>query len=147
MKSINQLRDIEARIITLGSYPGIIQAMLDYDYLSGKTTPSISVIIASGKKYERYFWGEKEILIRSYRTIREVPEQTKKTLNMFVSFASGRRKLDAVKDVISEIPSLIAGGIFAEDVPEQHALEILSLVQRNDLLVMRPASIGLLIPG
>ena len=61
MLDINSLRQKELKIVTIGSYPSIIQSILDFDYLSGKKTPSIVAVIAVGRKFERYFFGKREL--------------------------------------------------------------------------------------
>lgn len=147
MISISKLRLTEARIFVLGSHPGIIQAILDFDYLAGKTKPSIVGILSSGKSYERYFWGKGEILIETFDSWESIDTPMRNNVTMFISFASGRRTLITVRDAFDNLGNLICGSIFAEDVPEKHALEILELAKQKNVLLMGPASIGLLIPG
>lgn len=57
---INKLKQTDPALIVVGSHPGIIQSILDYDFLIGREKPTIKVIIASGKKFERYFLEEKK---------------------------------------------------------------------------------------
>ena len=61
--NIETIRSKDTKIVTIGSHHPIIQSILDFDFLSGKSTPSILGIIATGRKFERYFFGNKEIFI------------------------------------------------------------------------------------
>jgi len=147
MITIEQLRNLEGKIIFIGSHPGIIQSILDFDYLSGKKTSSIKAIVASGRKFERYFFGKREVLIPVYVSIDAIPQVNKETLNLFLNVSSARRVLTSVRESFEKIPSLLGGVVFAEDVPEKHALEIYQYAQAHKKFVIGPASVGLLLPG
>ena len=73
MLQINDLRATQQQVLCIGSYPGIIQSILDFDYVSGKKKPSIRAIIASGRKFERYFFGKKEVLIPVFGSVDALP--------------------------------------------------------------------------
>src|SRR5688500_1190602 len=124
MLNIDQLRNIESRIITIGSYPTIIQSILDFDYIVGKTKPSIVGIIATGRKFERFFFGKKEILIPVFSDIEQVPQRIKDEVNLFINLSSGRRTLVSTQSALQSFPNLLGGSLFAENVPEQHALKL-----------------------
>ena len=147
MLDINKLRNTEARIITVGSYPAIIQSILDFDFLSGKENPSIKVIIATGRKFERYFFGKKEILIPVHASFDELPEKIKKDINLFLNLSSGRRVFSSTEAIMGSLSNLLGGVIFAENVPEQHALSLYQKAKENNIFLIGPSSIGLLIPG
>jgi succinyl-CoA synthetase alpha subunit len=147
MINIEKLRQIEGNILCIGSHPGIIQSMLDFDYLSGKKSPSIKVIIATGRKFERYFFGKREVLIPVYTSVDVIPLSLKESLNLFLNVSSARRVLSSVIDAFEKVPTLMGGVVFAEDVPEKHALELYEYAQKNNKFVIGPASVGLLLPG
>lgn len=147
MINIEQLRQLDGNILLVGSHPGIIQSMVDFDYLSGKKTPSIKAIIGSGRKFERYFFGRKEILIPVYTSLGEIPEKIKTTLNLFLNVTSARRTRSSVVESFEEIPSLLGGVIFAENLPEKQSLELYEYAQKNNKFIIGPASVGLLLPG
>ncbi|MGK2896798.1 MAG: hypothetical protein ACSLEY_04350, partial [Candidatus Saccharimonadales bacterium] len=60
---IDTIRKADNKIVVLGSHPGIIQSILDFDYLAGKQEPSIIAVVAAGRKNDRFFWGESEVVI------------------------------------------------------------------------------------
>lgn len=147
MPDIEQLRHREQKVISLGSHPGIIQSMLDYDYLIGHDKPSIIAIITGGHKQERYFWGEGELTVPVYGSLDSLPDSIKLSITAVINVSSARRVLSSMKEAIDVLPLLQIAVIFAEQTPESHALEIDKLVAKKDILIIGPSSVGLLIAG
>ena len=147
MINIKYLREVEPKIITVGSYPAIIQSILDFDFLSGREKPSIKAIIASGRKFERYFFGKKEIIIPVCPSAEELSSSLKQQVNLFLNLSSGRRALSSTQALLKIFPNLIGGEIFAEGVPERHALSLYKDSIDSQKFIIGPSSIGLLIPG
>lgn len=146
MVNINQLRTKEQKTIAIGSHPGIIQSMLDFDYLSGREKPSVLAIIASGRKFERYFFGKKEVLIPVFGSLDNLSEKTKNELTLFLNVTSARRVLSTTKELFEKLLNIQGGVIFAENVPERHSLELLALTKDLNKFIVGPSSVGLLIP-
>lgn len=146
MLDIAKLREIEPKIIAVGSYP-VFQAMLDYDFFIGRKVPSLVGIIASGKKYQRLFFGQKEILIPVFQSSESIPESLRNEINLFLNVSSGRRVLDSTEKVAKLFPNLTLGTCFAEDVPELHALGLGKLSQDRNITIIGPASVGIVVPG
>lgn len=147
MLNIQSLRQLQPSTVFLGAHPPIIQSILDFDYLSQKEKPSISAIISENTKQHRYFWDDQEIFIPGYSHVNQFPNALTNQINMFVSVFSGRRTLPAVQLTLQHLPNLQLGSIFAENVPEQHTLQIYQLSQKTRISIIGPASIGLVIPG
>ncbi len=147
MIDIQTLRNKEAYVITIGSHPAIIQSILDFDYLAKKSQPSIIAIIATGRNNERYFFGKKEILIPVYATTKAIPAVKKEQCTFFLNLSSGRRVLHSTQDLLDTFPNVVGGVIFAEGVPETHALTLYNKAVKNKQFIIGPSSIGLLIPG
>lgn len=148
MLNIQTLRQLEPKILCIGTYPTIIQSMLDFDYLSGKQEPSVKAILVSvaGRNFERYFWGTEEILIPRYHRIEDIPHTIKNEVNLFFNTNSGRRATSTTLAVIDVFPNLVAGDIFAENMPEKNAIEIINAVKQREIMIVGPASVGLVIP-
>jgi len=144
--NIQELRELDPKIITIGSHPGIIQAILDYDFLIGHTTPSIAGIVANGRKFERFFFGRREILIPVYPTLKLVSKETKEKINMLLNVSSGRRVMISTIEAIDYFPNLKIGTIFAEGVPEKHAIDLFEYIKDKDITFVGPASVGIVIP-
>ncbi len=146
MIDIELLRNTKHKIICIGSHKPIIQSMFDFDFLSGKTEPSIICIIASGRRFERYFFGKEEVLIPVYDSIEKIPASIKKSLTLFFNTTSARRAKQSSIDILESMPNLLGGTIFAEDVPEKHALELTQFVSKKKQWIVGPASVGFIIP-
>ena len=142
-----RIHDFEPSILSLGSHPGIIQSMLDYSYCVGQKAPNIVGIIGSGRKQERYFWGEKEIVIRVYKTIGRIPKEIRENVTAVLNVQSARRVKQSSLEAIEVLPKLKVLNIFAEQVPENHSLDIAEKAHTKGILVAGPASVGVLIPG
>ena len=147
MLDIQKLRGIkEFNILFLGSYPTIIQSILDFDYLSGKTKPSVIGIVATGRRSERYFWGEGEILVPVFASLEAIPQEVKKEVNAVFNNASGRRVGSTTTKALESLNHLGLGVIFAEEVPEKHALMLNQSALEKEVMLIGPASVGILLP-
>lgn len=144
---IAKLREIEPAVLCVGSHPATIQAILDFDFLSGRADPSIKAIIANGRKNERYFFGKGEVIIPVYERLERLPEELRQATNLFISLVSGRRVLASTSELIDGLPSLAGGVVFAERVPEKHALELAQKAEAKGVWILGGASVGLIIPG
>src|SRR3989344_2947224 len=109
MLNIDKIRKSQTNIITIGSYPAIIASMLDFDYLSKKEKPSIKAIIAAGRKFERYFFGRREILIPVFPSFDQVPESKRLSATFFLNLSSGRRVLTSSIEAINKLGAV--GGV------------------------------------
>ena len=144
---IQLLRQLEPRVISLGTHHGIIQSMLDFDYLAGRPAPSVMAIVASGRKSERYFFGKSEVVLSVYPELAKVPAPMRQAANLFVNVFSGRRVLKSSIEAMDQMPSLIGGVIFAEGFPERHAIQLYHEAEKRGLWMIGGASVGIVIPN
>ncbi|MEK9196050.1 MAG: hypothetical protein AAB914_01645, partial [Patescibacteria group bacterium] len=142
---LRQKQEIGA--IVFGNHPGIIQSTLDFDYLSGKKSPSIKAIIGVQRNYLRYFWGSKEIVLPGYVSLIDVPEEIKKGIDLFAVAQSGRRATSACEEALEQLPNIVGGMVFAEGVSERNALKLRSLSKQRQVFILGPASVGFLLSG
>ncbi len=147
MLTISNIRKTAHTILCIGSHPGIIQSMLDFDYLAGKKEPSVVAILAAGRNSEKYFFGKREILLPVYHSLQAIPEEVKQHITLFLNLSSARRVLSSTQDVLEQLPNIQGGAIFAEDVPEKHSLDLYQITREKGVFIVGPASVGLLIPG
>ncbi len=145
--NIKELRELTSKIIIIGSHPGIIQSILDYDFLVGHTTPSIIGIVANGRRYERFFFGKHETLIRVYPTLSSIPKEMREKVNMLLNVSSGRRTFTSTVEAIDAFPNLKLGTLFAEGVPEKHAIDLFEYAKDKNVTLIGPASVGIVVPG
>lgn len=147
MIQITDLRTMDARVVSIGSHPGIIQAMLDYDFLVGKQQSSVVAIIASGRKQERYFWGESEVIIPVLSSLEEMSVVLRESVTAVLNVQSARRILKTTSQALELLPNLKVVNVFAEQTPESHALELEELAKAHNVVIAGPSSVGILVPG
>lgn len=147
MLNLSKLRSVIPGIVVVGSYPPIIQSILDFEYLLGKQKPSIYAAIGGKRRFERYFWGKDELMLPYYSHILEIPKSDLKNINLFLNVTSGRRTSDSTNITFDNQPRLLGGVIFAEDTPEIHSLKLYQKALSMNKFIIGPASVGILIPG
>ncbi len=146
MRDIANIRENPGKILVLGSYPQGCQTILDFDYLSGKETPSIVGIVTGSGRFQKYFWGNSEVLIPCFTSTLAAAEALSNITWMF-NVNSGRRALMSTQNFFEDFPDADGGHIFAEDVPEEHALTLLHDYQQKGKTIIGPAGVGLIVPG
>lgn len=145
---IAKLRRLSTNTIILGSHPGIVQSILDYDYMTGREKPTIAGIVTSGgRRTERYFWGETEVVVPVYSSLNAMSDVRRKDVNAVLHVQSGRRVLESMKEAFDLLPKLKVAVVFAEQTPESHSLELGKIAKKKGILMAGPASVGIVIPG
>ena len=145
---IAKLRRLSTNTIILGSHPGIVQSILDYDYMTGREKPTVVGIVTSGgRRTERYFWGETEVILPVYTSLEAVAEAKRKEVNAVLHVQSARRVLESMKEAFDMLPKLKVAVVFAEQTPESHSLELGKIAKKKGVLMAGPASVGIIIPG
>ncbi len=155
MISIQQIRDSVNKIIVLGNHEHIIQSILDFDYLSGKKEGSIAGIITGRNGFAKLFFGRREILIPTYKNTHGLTDSRINEYSNYwiLNLLSGRRTLSSTLEFLSS--NFAGAALFAENVPELHSLQLIqsnngltdSRINESKLLIVGPASVGLLVPG
>ena len=145
MLDIKKIRQQKPKILAIGSHPPIIQSIIDFDYLSSND-PSVIAIIAVGRKYERYFYGKKEIIIPVYQSLAEFLAVNNSVINYFLNLTSARRTLASTTEILENMPSILGGTIFAENVPESHSIILSNKAKELNKFIIGPSSVGFLVP-
>ncbi len=141
------LRKLDPNIVALGSSKGIIQSILDFDFLAGRERPSVVGIIAAGRKTERYFFGPGEVAMPVYGSVEKLPEKLRSSINLFLNLSSGRRVLTSSEQAMKHLPALKGGVVFAEGLPERHAIELARVAEAHGVWLAGGASVGVVVPG
>ncbi len=145
LETLTKLRTENHRMLVVGIHPGIIQSILDFDAMLGKATPSIACIVANNRKSVKFFFGTSEILITCVPKIASVPTDIQPEITFLLNLQSGRRAKDTTIQFFDTFPHAHGAHIFAENVPENHALELGE--RYKDRCVIGPSGVGLLVPG
>lgn len=147
MRDIQSIRNsTDNTILALGNYRPGYQAILDFDYLSGRQSPTIVGIVTGQGRYQKYFWGESEVLIPCFPSI-EAAQQQISHVDWMLNINSGRRAAQSTKEFFELFPEALGGHIFAENVPEAAAIELYDKYQQHGKTLIGPAGVGLLVPG
>ena len=141
MSVLSEIRKGKGTILALGSHPAIIQSILDFDFLSGKKEPSVIGIVTANRKAEKYFFGSEEVLIPCHARFADAAASS-----WMLNLQSGRRAYDSTIAFFEAFPKALGGHLFAENVPEKHALELMRRFGK-DHLIIGPSGVGLLVPG
>lgn len=146
MISLNDIRTKPQGILVLGNHPAIVQSILDFDFACGKKEPSIIGCITSNRKSIKIFFGKREVLIPCFPRVQKVPAHLVSNVQWMINVQSGRRVYESTIAFFDAFPDALGGHIFAENVPEKHATELLIRYGR-DKAVAGPSGVGLLVPG
>jgi len=118
------------------------QRMLDFDFVSGRETPSVAGIVnPTGRDgLEKFFFGPKEILIPVYKSLATAAKKHK-NVDVMISFASFRSAPKSVEEAF-EIPQLRTIVVIAEGVPERRMKELNLKAKKLGRIIIGPATVG-----
>jgi ATP citrate (pro-S)-lyase len=123
-----------------------IQHMLDFDHFSKRDTPSISAIIHPGRKgFHKVHFGDNEILLPIYSTIKEAVQKHPETTSL-ITFASFRSAYQSAKEALLQ-PTLQVITVVAEGIPERQSKELLALAKEKNKMIIGPATVGSIVAG
>ena len=145
-QTIEQIREGKTGILIAGNHEKIIQSILDFDFLSGKAEPSIVAIVSGNKKAQKFFFGPKELLLPCFKSIANVPVQYSESVSWLLNLQSGRRVFDSTVSFFAKFPDALGAHLFAENVPEIHATELLRRFGTKKIIA-GPSGVGLVVPG
>lgn len=146
MTILQRIRKGEDGILVIGNHHGIVQSILDFDYYAGKVSPSVVGIITSTRKAQKLFFGPTtEVLIPCYKNMSFVPPQVAQRVKWMLNVQSGRRVLDSTIAFFEAFPNALGGHLFAENVPEIHATEIIRRYGKK-YVIAGPSGVGILVP-
>ena len=143
--SLEQLRATKPKILVTGNHVRIIQSILDFDFASGKTSPSVVGIISSGRKTQKLFWGDSEVLIPVFKEMQEVKNKAIEPDFLF-NITSASSTFLMVDTFFTIFPEAQGAHIFAEGVAERDALKLIEKYGESKLIA-GPSGVGFCIPG
>lgn len=146
MISIKDIRKNENLILAIGNHAPTVQSILDFDYLAGKKEPSVAAIVGGARKAQKFFFGAQEVLIPCFADITAVPPVVRQRISWMLNTGSGRRAFDTTVAFFEAFPHARGGHIFAENVPEKHATELIARFG-SKYLIAGPSGVGLCVGG
>jgi len=125
-----------------------IQRMLDYDYTIDREKPSVAAIVAptSNNKFEKFFYGNDEIMIPVFKS---TPEAAKAFPNadVLLNFGSFRTAYDVTMEALNIDGQFKTIMVTAEGIPERMARTMNNLARQKGVTVIGPATVGAIAPG
>lgn len=122
--------------------------MLDFDFMCGRTKPSVSCMVFpfSGNHYMKLYWGTEETLIPVYTTIKEAVEKHSDA-SIMINFASFRSVYETVAETLEYSSQIKTIAIIAEGVPESQTRMIIKAAAEKNVGLIGPATVGGIKPG
>ncbi|MBA3044864.1 MAG: ATP citrate synthase [Candidatus Thermoplasmatota archaeon] len=141
-KSQYELFDRHTQSFIYNNQVNATQRMLDFDYASGRESPSVAAIInpTGGDSFSKFFFGNKEILIPSYKSL-EKAAKLHPNVDVMINFASFRSAAPSTEDAL-DIPQLKTVVIIAEGVPERRMKLITAKAKKLGKNLIGPATVG-----
>ncbi len=146
MNMLEEIRSGKSGILVVGNHEKIVQSILDFDFLSGKAAPSIVGIVSGNKKAQKFLFGTRELLIPCYKNFEMVPRERAASVSWLLNLQSGRRVFDSTVAFFAAFPQASGAHLFAENVPERHATELIRRFGKEKLIA-GPSGVGLVVPG
>lgn len=146
MITIEHIRKGAQGILVIGNHPAIMQSILDFDAACGRAEPSIAACITGNRTAQKFFFGHAEVLVPCFKDVASVPIQLRKKIQWALNMQSGRRSYESMRAFFDTFPHASGGHIFAENVPEQHATDLITRYG-TEKLIAGPSGVGILVPG
>ncbi|MGB7532287.1 MAG: citrate/2-methylcitrate synthase [Halobacteriota archaeon] len=142
------LFDKDTTAIIFGNQEAAVQRMLDFDYLSGKESPSVAAVVnpsGGSKGCTKVFFGWHEILIPMYNKLETAVEKHPEA-DVVINFASFRSAYEVSTEALN-YPSIKTVVIIAEGLPERQTRELIALRKKLGKWIIGPATVGGFVPG
>jgi ATP citrate (pro-S)-lyase len=118
------------------------QRMLDFDYASGRETPSVAAIInpTGADGFAKLFFGTREILLPVYKSL-ETAAKLHPNADVLINFASFRSAASSTEEALA-IPQIKTIVIIAEGVPERRMKLLTAKAKNLGKIIIGPATVG-----
>ncbi len=125
-----------------------IQRMLDYDYVIGREKPSVAAIVAptSNNKFDKFFYGNDEIMIPLYKNTKEAAKDFPNA-DVLLNFGSFRTAYNVTMEAIGIEGQFKTIMVTAEGIPERMARTMNNAARKKGITVIGPATVGAIAPG
>lgn len=142
---IKDIRNSDPQILVAGNHVKIMQSILDFDYAAGKESPSIAGIISSGRKTQKFFWGDGEVLIPVYGDA-EAAKNAGLEPDFLLCITSASSTPGMVDAFFAAFPRALGAHLFAEGVAERDALAMIEKYG-EEKRIAGASGVGLCLPG
>ncbi|CAH4034477.1 ATP-citrate synthase [Pieris brassicae] len=135
------------KAIVWGMQNRAIQGMLDFDYISRRSEPSVVAIVYpfTADHKQKYYFGNKEVFIPVFCDM-DVAMRKHQEATVLVNFASLRSAFDSTMQAMQH-PQITTIVIIAEGIPENMTRKIIKLADARGVNIIGPATVGGIKPG
>jgi len=118
------------------------QRMLDFDYVSGRSTPSVAAIInpTGSDGFAKVFFGQREVLIPVYRKLERAAQQHP-GVDVMINFASFRSAAASTMEAL-DLPQIRTVAVIAEGIPERRSKLMAAKARELGKTIIGPATVG-----
>ena len=119
-----------------------VQRMLDFDFASGRETPSVAAIVnpTGADGFSKFFFGPGEVLMPVYQSLERAAEKHPQ-VDVMINFASFRSAAQATREAL-DIPQLRTIVIIAEGIPERQTKELIKKAGELNKVLIGPSTVG-----
>lgn len=120
-----------------------VQRMLDFDFICGRTVPSVAAIVSPGAApggFQKAFFGKAEVAIPVYGSTQTAAREHP-TSDVFVNFASYRSAYESTADALEQ-PTIRVAAIIAEGIPERDVKKLITYANNRGKVIIGPATVG-----
>ncbi len=138
----------ETQAIFWNNNRSAIQRMLDYDYTIDRGKPSVAAIVAptSNNKFDKFFYGDNEVMIPVYKSTTEAVKDFPDA-DVLLNFGSFRTAYDVTMEAIGINNQFKTIMVTAEGIPERMARTMNSAARDAGITIIGPATVGAIAPG
>uniref|UniRef100_A0A1I7VNE3 ATP-citrate synthase n=1 Tax=Loa loa TaxID=7209 RepID=A0A1I7VNE3_LOALO len=135
------------KAIVWGQQMKAIQGMLDFDFVCGRSQPSVvaSTYPFIGDHKQKYYFGHKEILVPVYKSMKDAFIKHH-DVSVFITFASLRSVYATVREAL-DFSQIRVIAIIAEGIPENQTRQLIKLANEKCVTLIGPATVGGIKPG
>ena len=137
----------ETQAIFWNNNQSAIQRMLDYDFVIGRSKPSVAAIVAptAESRFDKYFFGAEEIMIPLFKNTTDASNAFPH-VDVLINFGSFRTAYDVSMEGIG-LKRLKTIMVTAEGMPERLARKMNQCARNSGVTVIGPATVGSIVPG
>ncbi|KAL6761489.1 citrate synthase-like protein [Haematococcus lacustris] len=139
---LGRLFNVETQAIFFNYKEKPVQRMLDFDFVCGRSTPSIACIVVPGSTggFHKLFFGKSEIAIPVYGSIEEAARKHPKA-DVFINYASFRSATESSMEALKQA-TIRCVAIIAEGVPERDTKQLIAYARTHNKVILGPATVG-----
>ncbi len=137
-----ELFDADTQAFIYNNQTVATQRMLDFDYVSGRSTPSVAAIInpTGSDGFAKVFFGRREVLIPVYRKLERAAQQHP-GVDVMINFASFRSAAASTMEAL-DLPQIRTVAVIAEGIPERRSKLMAAKARALGKTIIGPATVG-----